>query len=153
MRRGAQTRLPAAKGPQGFHHIMGGLDWATGQVSYTFSSVKNSQTFIEFLEHLMTQSYPVGAVVLVMDNAPYHRSAEVRAVLSLYEHRLLVFWLPAYCPMLNPIERYWRHLKDLALANRLFLSSDLLIENLKRVLEAQQHAHHPLRMSLSKLLS
>lgn len=152
MRRGQQTCLPAASGPQHFQHVIGALDWRSAEVSYTLTAVKNSQTFIEFLEHLMTTCYPVGGVVLVMDNAPYHRSRAVKAALSLYEHRLIVFWLPPYCPTLNPIERFWRHLKDTAIANTLFLTVDNLLTNLERVLLAQNQTDHPLRMSLTKLL-
>lgn len=153
MRRGTQTRLPAAPGPQDFHHVVGALDWRTGQVSHTVTTVKNSQTFIEFLEHLLLTCYPEGGVVLVMDNAPYHRSAAVRAALTLFEHRLLVFWLPPYCPTLNPIERYWRHMKTTATANQLFLTMSDLRANLETVLAAQSQPDHPLRLSFRKSLA
>jgi transposase len=153
MRRGQQKHLDAAPGPQSFHHLIGALDWATEQVTTTTVAVKNSQTFIEFVEYVMTECYPAGGVVMVMDNAPYHRSAAVQAALSLYEHRLLVFWLPPYCPTLNPIERFWRHLKDTATANKLFLTASALLDNLARVIEAQNQPVHPLRMSFHKLLS
>jgi transposase len=153
MRRGQQQRLPAAPGPQAFHHLIGALDWATEQVITTTVTVKNSQTFIEFIELVMTRHYPTGGVVLVMDNAPYHRSAVVQAALSLFEHRLMVFWLPPYCPTLNPIERFWRHLKDTATANKLFLTASALLDNLYRVIHAQNQPVHPLRMSFRKLLT
>jgi transposase len=153
MRRGQQTRLPAAPGPQAFHHLIGALDWASDQVTTSTVTVKNSQTFIEFIEYLLTQRYPTGGVVIVMDNAPYHRSAAVQAALSLYEHRLLVFWLPPYCPTLNPIERFWRHLKDTATANKLFLTATTLLDNLYRVIDAQNQPAHPLRLSFCKLLT
>jgi transposase len=153
MRRGKQKRIAAAPGPQAFQHIIGALDWRTEQVSHTVVSVKNSQTFIQFLEHLMLTVYPTGGVVLVMDNAPYHRSAAVQAALSLFEHRLLVFWLPPYCPTLNPIERFWRHLKETATANKLFLTSSILMNNLEAVLAAQNQSDHLLHLSFRKLLS
>lgn len=153
MRRGEQKRIAAAPGPQAFHPVIGALDWRTEQVSHTLATVKNSQTFIEFLEHLMLTCYPVGGVILVMDNAPYHRSAAVQAALSLFEHRLLVFWLPAYCPTLNPIERFWRHLKENASANKLFLTISALLDNLDAVLLAQNQPDHPLHLSFRKLLT
>lgn len=153
MQRGQQTRIATPSGPQSFHHIIGALDWRTAAVSYTITTVKNSQTFIKFLEYLMTNCYPTGGVVLVMDNAPYHRSAAVKAALSLYEHRLLVFWLPPYCPTLNIIERFWRHLKDTATANKLFLTIENLLTNLEQILIAQNQVEHPLRMSLNKLFT
>jgi transposase len=153
MRRGQQRRLDAAPGPQAFHHLIGALDWASQNVIASIVTVKNSQTFIEFVEQLMTVHYPTGGVVLVLDNAPYHRSRQVRAALSLFEHRLLPVWLPPYCPTLNPIERFWRHLKDTATANKLFLSSTALLDNLTLVLEAQNQPAHPLRLSFRKVLT
>ena len=149
MKRGQQKRLPAPSGTKAFHHIIGALNWRTGQVSYTMTSKKNSETFIHFLEHLLERCYPQQGIVLVMDNASYHRSLEVQAMLSLYEDRVLLLWLPAYCPSLNPIERFWRHLKDLATANSLFPSMDALIENVKTVLAVQNETHHPLRLDFS----
>ncbi len=150
MRRGHQRRVPAASGPQVFHHVIGALDWATDQVSYQMTALKNSQTFIEFLEHLLLTCYPNQTIVLVMDNAPYHRSAATQAALSLFEHRLLVFWLPPYCPTLNPIERFWRHLKDLATANKLFLTFESLLHKLHWGLDVQNDLLHPFRLSFSK---
>ena len=66
---------------------------------------------------LMLQAYPDVQVVIVMDNASYHRSRASLAVLSLFAARLYVVWLPRYCPFLNAIERFWLHLKSLAAAN------------------------------------
>lgn len=153
MRRGQQRRIPAASGPQGFHHIIGALNWESGQVNYRIVTVKNSQTFIEFIEQLMLTDYPDQSVVLVMDNAPYHRSAAVQAALSLFEPRLLVFWLPPYCPTLNPIERFWLHVKDKATANTLFLTIERLLDNLRTVLQAHNDADPVFRLTFSKLIA
>jgi len=54
-----------------------------------------------------------------MDNTSYHKSASAFAALSLFEHRVMVVWLPPHCSDLNPIERFWRHLKDRDCANKL----------------------------------
>ena len=151
MKRGQQKRLPAPPGANAFHHVIGALNWSTQQVSYTMETVKNSDTFITFLEHVLEQCYPTQGVVLVMDNAPYHRSRAVQAFLSLYAERVLVFWLPPYCPTLNPIERFWRHLKDIAVANTLFHSIDALLDNVCAVLLAQNEPQNPLRLSFSHL--
>jgi transposase len=129
---------------------MGALNWRTETVSYTTCLTKTSQTFIEFLEHLMLDYYPTQSVVLVMDNAPYHHSAQTRAALSLFQHRLLVLWLPAYCPTLNPIERFWRHLKDLALANKLFLNAEQLLVSIDHIIAAQNNPDSSLRLTFLK---
>jgi transposase len=63
-----------------------------------------------------------------MDNASYNKSTSVLAALSLFEQRVMVVWLPTYCSNLNPIEPFWRFLKDLAYANKL---EDNLLEVVK----------------------
>ncbi|MBK8783369.1 MAG: transposase [Anaerolineales bacterium] len=62
---------------------------------------------------MLVECYPTGRIVLVMDNVSYHKSSAALAALSLFEHRLLVIWLPPYCPELNLIERYWWPCPDL----------------------------------------
>ena len=126
MQRGQQKRIRAFSVSERSYHLMGAYDWRTDQVFSQAVERKNSQTFIQFLEYLLVECFPTRKIVLVMDNASYHRSKTVQAALSLFEPRVRVFWLPKYCPTLNPIERFWRHLKDLACANKL----DLTLENL-----------------------
>ena len=120
MKVGQQKRIPATKpGIKQKRHVFGGYNWVNDTITWTIAETKNSSQFIHFLEHLLVRQYPTGRVVLVMDNAAYHKSAPSLAALSLFEHRVLVTWLPTYCSELNPIERYWRHLKDQACANKL----------------------------------
>jgi transposase len=64
----------------------------------------------------------------------------------------MVFWLPAYCTELNPIERFWRHLKDLACANQLWSSMAELIEKIESVLHQQCLPAFDHRFELSKIL-
>jgi putative transposase len=89
---------------------------------------------------------------LVMDNASYHKSAPAVAALSLFEHRVLLIWLPAYCSDLNPIERFWRHLKDLACANK--LQDDILevLHSAENIMMEQNQPEAALRFLLSKYL-
>jgi transposase len=145
MRRGQQTKLPAPTDFRHYQHVIGAYNWRTGHVSALTVDWKHSLTFIEFLEYLLVDCYPSQRVILVMDNASYHHSTSVRAALSLFEHRVGVLYLPARCPDLNPIERYWRHLKDLACANTLFLTLDALAASVQSILSAQNQPSHPLR--------
>ncbi|HEX2618496.1 MAG TPA: IS630 family transposase, partial [Phototrophicaceae bacterium] len=98
---------------------------------------KNSDSFIVFLEQLLLSTYKDQPVVLVMDNASYHHSAHVRAFLSLLEHRVHVIWLPPYCPELNMIERFWKHLKSWVCANRLYPGLEQLQQAVMRALQEQ----------------
>src|SRR5215216_6291386 len=93
--------------------------------------------FLNFLEHLLIEQYPTERIVLVLDNASIHKSQISQAALSLFEHRLLIFWLPPYCSTLNMIERFWRHLKDKVCVNKLFPNMTDLLTSVQACLHAQ----------------
>ncbi len=58
-------------------------------------------------------------VVLLIDNAPWHRGRPVDEALAENPH-LEFKRLPSYSPQLNPIERFWKKLRRRATHNRLF---------------------------------
>lgn len=151
MKMGEQKRIPL---PANQHkqrcHVFGAYNWLNDHIDWMISQRKNSETFITFLEHLLVDKYPTGRLVLVLDRASYHKSAAALAALSLFEQRILIVWLPAYCTELNPIERFWRHLKDLACANQLWSCLDEVIEKVEQVLHQQNTKDAELRFVLSK---
>lgn len=85
-----------------------------------------------------------------MDNASYHKSGSALAALSLFEHRLMTIWLPPYCSDLNPIERFWRHLKDLACANKLEDNIENVVKTTEKILNEQNNPASDLRFHISK---
>jgi len=81
-----------------------------------------------FAAHLrrVGRAFPAAAhrrVVLVIDNAPWHRGPAVAAALAANPH-LGLYRLPAYSPHLNPIERLWKPLRRRATHNVLFDTVD-----------------------------
>ena len=58
-------------------------------------------------------------VVLLIDNAPWHRGKPIDEALRDHPH-LEFKRLPSYSPRLNPIERFWKKLRRRATHNRLF---------------------------------
>jgi len=141
MKVGQQRRIPATQpGTKQKRHIFGGYNWMSDQITWTTAETKNSSQFIYFLEKLLVKEYPTGRVVLVMDNASYHKSASALAALSLFEHRVMVIWLPPYCSDLNPIERFWRHLKDRACANKLQDTIETVMDSAEQALIEQNRA-------------
>jgi putative transposase len=153
MKIGKQKRIPATQpGEKQKQHIFGGYNWLKDTMTWTVAKTKNSSTFIEFLEELLVKNYPTGRVVLVMDNASYHKSASALAALSLFEHRVMLVWLPPYCSDLNPIERFWRHLKDLACANKLQDNIEAVVTSAENILNAHNLHTSNLRFLLSKNL-
>ncbi len=151
MKVGQQKRIPATRpGEKQKQHMFGGYNWLKDTITWTIAKTKNSAIFIDFLEELLVKNYPTGRIVLVMDNASYHKSASALAALSLFEHRVMVIFLPPYCSDLNPIERFWRHLKDLACANKLQDNIEDVVKSAELILNKQNLATSDLRFLLSK---
>ena len=149
MKKGSQKRIDTP-GKQQWHHRFGAYNFLTDEVTAMPSPKKNSDAFVAFLDTLVQQVVDDRPVVLVLDNASYHHSATAQAGFAVFEEQLLPLFLPAYCSNLNPIERYWRHLKDSACANRLFPSMDALVESVLANLNHQNDCTRDNRFSISK---
>lgn len=150
MKRGQQKTIPAFSGKREYLHVIGAYNWRTDNITYLQVERKNTEGFVAFLEELLVKTYPNHAIILVLDNASYHYSAAVRAILSLVAHRVRVLWLPQYCPELNAIERFWRHLKQSAWANKLFTTIAALRENVHRILLQQNEPSFSERFTFHK---
>ena len=74
----------------------------------TYSGTMDSRLFEFWFEKQLLPALPPGAVV-VMDNASFHRKAQLIGVAQKYGFRLI--FLPPYSPELNPIENFWAWLK------------------------------------------
>jgi len=149
MKRGQRKTIPAPGSPS-YTHTLGAYNWRDGRVSYQTKDRKNSDSFIEFIEHIMLAEYPDMKVIMVMDNASYHRSKTSMAALSLFDERLYVVWLPKYCPFLNAIERFWLQLKSLAVANRLHRDMNDLLQAIDETIGNQNQPDHPDRLDFAR---
>ena len=79
------------------------------------------EAFAAHLRHI-ARTYPADRhkrVVLIIDNAPWHRGKPIDEALADHPH-LEFKRLPSYSPQLNPIERFWKLLRRRATHNRLF---------------------------------
>jgi transposase len=121
-RKGHQPEVPAP-GQNEKRVVYGGVDYATGQITYTVAATKSGAHFLAFLVALVT-AYAGRKIRLVCDNGRFHTTKAVQAWLEANRDRIEVYWLPPYCPSLNLIERLWGHLERTALANVLFVTID-----------------------------
>lgn len=122
---GVQPEVPAP-GKNQKKVVYGGVDFASGRITYTVADKKSGTQFLVFLVALV-KAYAGRKIRLVCDNGRFHHTKMVQAWLKANRHRLEVFWLPPYCPSLNLIERLWGHLKRTVLANVLFATVDDLV--------------------------
>ena len=149
MKRGCQKRI-STPGQQQWRHIFGAYNWATDEIVYQISEKRNSDSFIAFLDHLVQQHTGVRPLVMVLDNGSIHHSHASQAAFALLENDLLPLFLPKYCSQLNPIERFWKHVKANACANRLYQSIPELLDGIYEFIACQNQVGYDMRLSFSK---
>jgi transposase len=91
------------------------------QVTGKSKTRRLQEAFAAHLRHV-GRLYPAAAnkrVVLIIDNAPWHRGKPIDEALADNPH-LEFKRLPSYSPQLNVIERFWKVLRRRATHNRLF---------------------------------
>ena len=133
--------MPAAGDDQKFA-VFGALDYASGQVIWQTSACKDETTFMAFLDHLVATLPQGEPAVVVLDNASSHKRHAVRAHCQRLADRLQPFFLPAYAPQLNLIERLWRYLKDKLACHRWWNDPDHLIQATATLLaDLEVHFH------------
>ncbi len=119
--------------------IYGALNYRTGRSHYMVHPKKNSQQFCEFLRQLL-EANSERRLVLVIDNASYHRTQAVRQLLDDHSDHVFVIWLPKYSPELNLIEGLWGYLKRSALNNYFYGEIESLEAAIHEAFtELQQH--------------
>lgn len=122
---GRQPEVPAP-GKNEKQVVYGGVNYKTGQLTYTLAATKCGASFLLFLMTLV-KSYAGRKIILVCDNGRFHTTKAVFAWLAAHHDQIEIYWLPPYCPSLNLIERLWGHLKRTILANVLYASLDDLV--------------------------
>ncbi len=104
-------KIPAAGEDEKFV-VFGALDYATGQIIEQISARKGEEPFTVFLDHLVAALPPDEPILIVLDNVGYHKSHALRLHWQRLADHVEPFWLPAYAPQLNLMERVWRFLKQ-----------------------------------------
>jgi transposase len=92
-------------------YLAGAFDIRTGIVIWVEGERKTSCLFLDLLDRLI-QEYPqVKRIHLVLDNYRIHKSEIVQAALQGYlAGKIVLHFLPPYCPDDNRIERIWQDL-------------------------------------------
>ncbi len=76
--------------------------------SQSYEHTIKKLTFLDWLKTSLLRHLEKGMVV-IMDNAPWHKGDDIRQVIESTGAKLLK--LPPYSPDLNPIEKAWANLK------------------------------------------
>lgn len=116
--RGHQTQVTAWAGNHQKTHIFGAMDPVRGKVYRHFAPAIDGLHFIKLLE-LLLKRYPRGRLVVVVDNAIWHKSRLLKAFFKRHK-RLSIFFLPVRSPDMNPIELLWKLLRQRVTHNHFF---------------------------------
>ena len=76
-------------------------------------------------------------LVILLDNASYHRHKAVNEFAKSTYGEIKLAYLPLYTPQLNPIEIQWRMLKEM-LAGKYFESTDDLVGAIADLIDSGQ---------------
>ena len=101
-------------------NTLGSPAWAKQKTGKS-KTRRMQEAFAAHLRHV-GRVYPAASnprVVLVIDNAPWHRGKVVDEALADNPH-LEFYRLPSSSPRLNPVERFWKLLRRRGTHNRLF---------------------------------
>ncbi len=108
-KRGERLIVPATRGKS--QNVLGFMGHRGQKFSsFVFEGAINSQVVTGCFD-IFAQSIDKETVI-VIDNAPVHRSQEFDEKIQEWEELgLKVYFLPTYCPMLNKIEMLWEKIK------------------------------------------
>jgi len=81
----------------------------------------DGEAIVDFLEQLRKYSDISGKIYLILDQAGYHKSNNVKETANKLNIKLL--YLPPYSPNLNSIERLWKVMNEYSRNNKFFESA------------------------------
>jgi transposase len=84
---------------------------------------------MSFFLHYVSHQHPDEHVVLIMDQAGWHKAKDLHIPDNITLH-----WLPPYSPELNPVEHLWQYIRRIAFHNRVFRSLDAVEDALEAAL-------------------
>jgi transposase len=100
----------------------------------------DAQELRQYLHQVMATFSKIGKeVVMVVDRSGIHRAHKLDTTLEHYHSKFRFHFLPAHCGHhLNPIEGFWRVMKDAIGAGRCFPDLHQLYQRTRHVLMAHQ---------------
>jgi transposase len=102
--------------------------------AYTCTGTMTSAFMIALIEDFISKR--TQPTVIVLDNAPIHKSAEFLDAVEDWKEKydLNIFFLPTYSPHLNPIETLWRKIKYEWLKPQHYQNRDTLSDAIDHIL-------------------
>ena len=117
IRKGKEYEVKTNSGRQRVN-INGAIEMKTLNVVSRSCKRVNGSSMCDLLRAIRLKHPKVKKIHLILDNAPYNKSNQVRDL--AWKLKIKILYLPAYSPNLNPIERLWKFMKKEVMANRYY---------------------------------
>lgn len=91
-------------------YVAGALNLSTGLLVWVEGDRKRSQLFIDLIEAVARRYRRCRRIHVILDNYSIHTSKITRQAIEGYGGRVVLHFLPPFCPDENPIERLWQDL-------------------------------------------
>ena len=101
------------------HTLFGSVNPIIGEVIVQKAEKGNTKSFKKYLKKVLDHyKYSNGKIHMILDNVRYHHAKALQHFLKKNKDRIDLFFLPAYSPDLNPIERVWWYMRKSITNNR-----------------------------------
>lgn len=132
--KGKEVEIPSKKG--GTQNVLGLMTPDLEFKSLAFETKIDTETVIYAFNEFFKYKRVNEKTVIILDNAPVHRSEEFQEALDQWrEKNIFFYFLPAYSPELNKIEILWRFIKYSWLPIKSYIDKSSLAENLFNILK------------------
>lgn len=107
-----------------YRYLYGAVSPMDGELYSLVMPYANTDCMNVFLEEL-SRTYPEDYVLLLLDNASWHRSSTMLIPQNIHLYPLL-----PYTPELNPIEMLWDEIREKGFRNEIFRSLEGVVNRL-----------------------
>jgi transposase len=120
-------------------YIAGALDAVTGHLIWVAGEKKTSALFIQLLQKLSDYYGSRAVIHIILDNYRIHTSKITQQALAQFQGKIVLHFLPPYCPNENKIERLWQDLHANVTRNHRCETIEELMKNVRHWLRRRSH--------------
>ena len=124
------------------HYLAGARHVETGRITWVEAPKKNSALFCAMLDALVAEYPDARTIHIICDNFIIHSSKITQRHLAELDGKVVLHFLPPYCPDDNRIERVWQDLHANVTRNHQCKTMDKLLVNVRSFLCSYNDREH-----------